>query len=236
MPAVGMETSLHRELKAVYADDTSRIEVPWGDYRVDVVRGDCLIEIQHGSLAAIRDKVRKLLRRHEVLVVKPIVRSKLLVKCDAKGGQVASRRRSPKRGQLLDLFDELVHFTRVFPHRRLTLEVPLIDIEEWRFPGHGRRRRWRRGDQQTEDQRLVGVHETHRFRTCADLVQLVPAGLCQPFHTGHLAVALGITRWRAQRVAYCFAQMKATRQVGKQGNARLYVWTSAAGVAAERAS
>ena len=40
-----------------------------------------------------------------------------------------------------DLFDDLVHFTRVFPHRRLTLEVPLVDIEEWRYPGHGRRRR-----------------------------------------------------------------------------------------------
>ena len=232
-----METSLHRELKALYADDTARFEAPCGGYRVDVLRDDCLIEIQHGSLAAIRDKVRDLLRRHRVLVVKPIVHSKLLVKCDAKGGQVTSRRRSPKRGQLLDLFDELVHFTRVFPHRRLTLEVPLIDIEQWRYPGHGRRRRWRLGDQQSEDQRLLGVRQTHRFRTCADLVRLVPAGLCQPFHTGHLAESLGIDRWRAQRIAYCFHQMKATRLVGKQGNARLYVWTAAAGVGAvERAS
>ena len=39
-----------------------------------------LIEIQHGSLAAIRDKIRKLVENHRVLVVKPIVRQKLLVK------------------------------------------------------------------------------------------------------------------------------------------------------------
>ena len=45
---------------------------------------------------------------------------------------------------MLDLFEELVHFTRVFPHPRLTLEVVLVEIEEWRYPGHGRRRRWRR--------------------------------------------------------------------------------------------
>ena len=80
---------------------------------------------------------------------------------------------SPKRGRLLDIFDELVHFTRVFPHERLTLEVPLVDIEEWRYPGHGRRRRWRESDFQVEDQRLLEVHETVRLRTVDDLVALV---------------------------------------------------------------
>jgi len=64
-----------------------------------------------------------------------------LIKRVKEGGPVAYRRLSPKRGTIFDLFDELVHFSRVFPHERLTLEVPLIDIEEWRYPGHGRRRR-----------------------------------------------------------------------------------------------
>ena len=60
-----------------------------------------------------------------MLVVKPIVARKHLVKQHRAGGKVDSRRRSPKQGTVLDLFEELVHFTRVFPHRRLTLEVPL---------------------------------------------------------------------------------------------------------------
>ena len=57
-----METSLHRQLKEAYADHEARIEVRVGNYRIDVVRDHELIEIQHGSLAAIRDKVRKLLK------------------------------------------------------------------------------------------------------------------------------------------------------------------------------
>ena len=73
-----METSLHRQLKDVYADPGARLEAPLGNYRIDVVRDGELIEIQHGSLAAIRDKVRDLLRDHRVLVVKPIVRRKQL--------------------------------------------------------------------------------------------------------------------------------------------------------------
>ena len=57
------------------------------------------------------------------------------------------------RGTFVDLFDELVHFTRVFPHPRLALEVVLVEIEEWRYPGHGRRRWIRRGGD--GDTRLV---------------------------------------------------------------------------------
>jgi len=217
-----METSLHRDLKTLYAGEEARFEVALGNYRIDVVSGDHLVEIQHGSLSAIRDKVRKLLVRHRVLVVKPIVVRKLLVKQAAKGGRVTDRRMSPKRGRLLDLFDELIYFTRVFPHQRLVLEVPLVDIEEWRYPGHGRRRRWRANDHQVEDQKLVAVREVHRLRTASDLRRLIACPLPQPFHTGHLAESLGIERWEAQRIAYCLRKIGTLRQIGKRGNALLY--------------
>lgn len=217
-----METSLHRELKTAYAGPDAQFEVPWGKYRVDVVCGDRLIEIQHGPLGAIRDKVRELLEHHHVLVVKPIVVCRYLVKQTGPGGEVMQRRRSPKRGCLLDIFDDLMRFTRVFPHRNLTLEVAMVDIEEYRYPGHGRRRRWRRTDQETEDQKLLTIHETYRFRTARDLLNLIDPAPSNPFHTGDLAQSLGIARWRAQRIAYCLHRMGAIRQVGKQGNARLY--------------
>lgn len=217
-----METSLHRDLKTLYAGQDAQFEVSLGGYRVDVMSGGHLVEIQHASLAAIRDKVKTLLNDHPVVVVKPIVVQKLLVKRACKDGPVSDRRVSPKRGTLLDLFDELVHFTRVFPHKRLTLEVPLVDIEEWRYPGHGRRRRWRLADYQIEDQKLVAVHATYRFQTAADLARLVKRPMPQPFHTGHMAESLQVHRWMAQRIAYCFRQTGAVREVGKQGNTRLY--------------
>jgi hypothetical protein len=217
-----METSLHRELKRIYAGDEARSEVRHGRYRIDVVHGDELVEIQHGSLAAIRDKIRELLETHSVRVVKPIVASKLLVKRSRKQGPVAERRWSPKQGTLLDVFDELVYFTKVFPHPRLTLEVVLVEIEEWRYPGHGRRRRYRKNDFVIEDQKLCKLQSVHRFRTAADLLALIPARLPAPFHTGQLSESLGVPRGIAQRIAYCLRQTGAVRLMGKQGNALLY--------------
>jgi hypothetical protein len=222
-----METSLHRDLKRVYGDKEEQFEVILGAHRIDVVSDGRLVEIQLGSLAAIRDKVRILVEDHCVIVVKPIIVEKTLVKRLSKDGPVVHCRKSPKRGTILDLFDELIHFTRAFPHKQLTLEVPLIDIEEWRYPGHGRRRRWRRNDFQVEDQKLIAVHQTYRFRTAVDLTRLITCALPRQFHTGQLAESLAVPRWRAQRIAYCLCRMGAVRMVGKQGNACLYQFASA---------
>ena len=220
-----METTLHRQLKALYAGADARVEqrVEGFPYFIDAIRpcGE-LVEIQHGGLAAIRDKIGKLLARHRVLVVKPLVVRKDLVMLSRRGGREVSRRASPKRGSLLSLFDELVYFTRVFPHERLTLQTPLVEVEERRYPGHGRRRRWRKSDHVVEDQRLLAVTGVHTFRTAADLLTLLPAELPEPFDTGHLAAALGIRRWIAQRIAYCLRQTGAARACGKSGNALLY--------------
>jgi hypothetical protein len=217
-----METTLHRQLKDRYLTPGALVEQRLGRFRIDVVQPDRLVEIQVASLSAIRDKIALLLKKHNVLVVKPIVLRKHLVKLRRAGGKEVSRRLSPKRQTLVDIFEELVHFTRVFPHRRLTLEVLLIEIEEWRYPGHGRRRRWRDNDHQVEDQRLLEVVAAHEFRTAGDLCRMLPPALPRPFHTGHLAEGLGVERWIAQRMAYCLRETGAVQSVGKLRGAWLY--------------
>jgi hypothetical protein len=220
-----METSLHKQLKLLYAADTGQMESVLGKYRIDVQADDELIEIQHGSLAAIRPKIRQLLRKHQVRVVKPIIARKWLVRQDERGGTVLGRRKSPKQGKLLDVFDELIYFKELFPHRRLTVEVLLVEMEEWRYPGHGRRRRWRENDFEVEDQKLLTVEDRFELGTADDLRKILKVRLPRQFHTGHLAEKLTISRWLAQRIAYCLRHAGTAREVGKQGNALLYEFT-----------
>ena len=217
-----METSLHRELKILYAGAGRRPKFAAEGYRIDAVTDDRLIEIQHGSLSAIRDKIRRLVESHRVLVVKPIVAAQAAGQMRVGGRPRRIAPWSPKRGKLLDMFDELVYFTRVFPHPRLELEIVLVEVEEWRHPGHGRRRRWRTSDHVVSDRRLVAVGESVRLARAADLVRLMPPGLPKRFHTGHLAELTGVNRTVAQRIAYCLREMKAIETVGKEGNAIVY--------------
>lgn len=217
-----METSLHRQLKSIYAGQPEAVEMRLGSFRIDAVRGNQLIEVQHGSLGAIRSKIQTLLTRHEVLVVKPLIVRKTLVQTAFPLGPELSRRKSPKTANWLSLFEELVYFTSVFPHRNLTLEFILVEVEEIRRPGHGKRRRWRKNDYIVDDQRLVQITDTLQFRTCQDLLNLLPGELPQPFHTGHLASSLKIKRHIAQRIAYCLRKTGATTLCGKEGNALLY--------------
>jgi hypothetical protein len=215
-----METTLHRQLKELYAADDQRREVSVDGYRIDAIAGGRLIEVQSAPLAAIRRKVRHLLERHDVLVVKPLAAHKLLITRRRKGGAVQSTRRSPRHETVYDLFAELVHFVEVFPHPRLTLHVLLTEQEEFRLP---KKQRWRRGPKfRVEDRRLAGVVGRHELRTTADLLKLLPPALPRQFTTADIARELSIPRWLAQKMAYCLRQTQSVTSVGKAGRAWLY--------------
>lgn len=221
-----METSLHKALKEHYAGKKAETEVRLGRYIIDAIARGQLIEVQWSGLAAIRDKIRELCDSHKVRVVKPIVARKKVVRRDKKGGEIVSARYSPKRGDVFSVFEELVHFTNVFPHDNLTLEIPLIEIEEIRYPGHGKRRRRRENDFVVEDQTLTEIVSSHRFRKASDLLKLLPRSLPRQFHTGLLAEKLERPRWICQKMVYTLRKTGALGVVGKEGNSIIYQKTT----------
>jgi hypothetical protein len=213
-----METSLHRQLKALYCPDSQ--EVRLGPFRIDGIQNGRLIEIQQGSLAALRDKVRRLLESHDVTIVKPLVARKLLVRRARAGGPIVSTRYSPRHETIVDFFTDLVHFVTVFPHPRLRLEVVLTAQEEHRVPA--RKRRWRGPDFRVLDRMLVGIEGRRTFDSEDDLIALLPHGLDSVFSTAEIARLAGMPQWLAQKMAYCLRHAGAVREVGKRGNSRLY--------------
>lgn len=220
-----METSLHKQLKLHYAATAEQTEVCVDGFRIDAIApsGE-LIEIQHASLGALRDKTKKLLKKskHSLRIVKPIIARKRIVTLGKRDGDVLRSRMSPKRGELLDLFLDLVHFASVFPMKRLTLEFVLIEAEETRIDRDPPPRR--RGKKYIAlDQSLVQVLDSVQFCTTGQLLGSVPFhALPNPFDTAELAAALQRPRWFAQKVAYCLRHTGATRLAGKRGNSQLY--------------
>ncbi len=215
-----MASSLHQQLKRLYAVDEADQEVMVDGFRIDALARGRLVEIQCASLSAIRDKVRRLVQSHDVVVVKPLYARKLILKRKRKRGRIESKRYSPARQTLHDIALELVHFVSVFPHPRLTLEVLLVEVEEIRLPPD--RRRWTRRPYRVEDRRLVQVVERLPLQTAADLLQLLPEKLPDPFTTEDIASLAGMPRWLAQKLGYCLRRTGAIETDGKAGNALLY--------------
>ena len=217
-----METSLHQQLKRCYADGVGDTEVVMGKYRIDAVRGDELIEVQCASLSAIRHKCKDLLTRHSLRVVKPVILRTRIAKAKKSDGPVTSRRLSPKIGSVLDIFEELIYFIRIFPNPNLTLEVPLVHVEQLRVPAKKRRRRWQK-DYRVQDVRLEAIEETIELREAVDLLKLIGMPEDQEsFNTLDIARATDRPRWVAQQIAYVLRKTGAIDVVSRNRSGILY--------------
>jgi len=218
-----MEHSLHQELKRYYAGPHCSLEIVIDGFRVDAVSHGWLIEIQQGPLVAIRKKIQALVQSYPLLLVKPVVVEKHIVRLSRHGGPVVARRRSPKRGQPWEVFHDLVHLTKVFPHPNLRIDVALVDIEETRYPGP--RQRWGHDGYRLADRRLLGLRETISLNTAADLRQLLPE-IPEPFDSRDLAEILNAPRWMAQRIAYTLRECGAVQTISRDRHGHHYRWVN----------
>jgi hypothetical protein len=214
------ERGLHAALKAWYARPGDQLEARVGGYVVDITRGNLLIEIQTGSFAAVRDKLLALTAAYAVRLVYPIAVAKWIVHIDAETGEVKSRRKSPRRGQLADLFDELVYLPTLMQQPNLSLEVTLVHADELRCAdGRGS---WRRQGVSIVDHALVEVLDQALFESPRDLLRLLPEALPEPFTNRELAVAAGLRRRTAQRMTYCLRKLDLLADAGRRGRERLF--------------
>jgi hypothetical protein len=218
-----MERTLHRQLKLLYADDSSQTEVRVGDYRIDAIAGDDLIEIQCASLSAIRPKCRELVKTHRLRVVKPLVMRTRIRKLTRRGGTQTMRRMSPKQGSIQDLFAELVYFTDLIPHPNLTIEVPLIHVQQTRVPRTSRRRRWWGSDFEVIDVELESIEKTLEIYDAADLWSMMSIDPLQgDFNTSDLAKATGASRHAAQQMAYVLRETGAVQTISRKRTGMVY--------------
>ncbi len=214
------EKSLHAALKQRYARLGDPLEVKVDGFIVDIVRGDQLIEIQTRNLAAIHRKLCALLEQHPVRLVYPIAKEKWIVRATGSGKKIIGRRKSPKNGQLSDLFKELVSIPELINHENFSLEVALIQEEETRCAdGRGS---WRRRGQSLHDRRLLQVLETVTFEKKEDFLRFLPKGLEQPFSNRDLADRTGSPIYAIRQMTYCLKKMGVIEPVGKKGNALLF--------------
>lgn len=214
---------MHAALKARYAATVAgaRVEATVDGFVVDVAGSDELVEIQTAGFASARRKLERLVESYRVVLVHPITVEKWLVVVDGDGA-VLRRRKSPRRGIALDLFDELVAFPVLVGHSNFRLELAFTVEEEIRgpIPATARYRYprawWRL------DRRLLEVVGTRRIDTPGDLFDLLPPGLPDPFTTADLVAATGRSKRLARRAAYCLDRCGVVAPAARHGRLVAY--------------
>ncbi len=214
------EGPLHAALKDYLAQPGDLFETKVDGFVIDIVRGELLIEIQTANFSGLKRKLRKLTNTHKVHLVHPIAAEKWIVRQPRPGESKISRRKSPKRGQVEDIFSELVSFPDLIQNSNFSLEVLLIQEDEVRrFKGkpHWRRRGW-----VTAERRLLRVVKNAMFASPADFAALIPSSVPPAFTTADLAQGLDRPRWLAQKMAYCLRGMRVIEKIGTKNRANLF--------------
>ena len=199
------EYSLHSEIKAWYSILGDALEVKVVDgFVIDVLRDNLLIEIQTRNFSAIKKKLSMLVVGNRVRLVYPIAKLKWIVYV-TKLGEVVRRRKSPKRGKLIDLFYELVYLAHLVKNKNFSFEVLLIEEEELRCnDGKGS---WRRRGVSIKDRRLLNVFDRVVFENSQGFLRFLPFNMGESFTNKFLAKKLGVSIRLAQKITYCLRKM-----------------------------
>lgn len=205
-PGIGTykERSLHAALRQWHMQPGDLAEARVGGFVADILRGDLVIEIQTRRLGAMKAKLQALPEGMRLRVVYPIALERWIMHITPEG-ELVRRRKSPRRGRLMDVFEELVSIPELFRGDGFSLEVMLIKEDEVRCDdGLGS---WRRKRVSIRDRVLLEVVDCRLFERPEDFGALLPDDLPSPFTCRDIASAAGVSRRLAQKAAYCLRKM-----------------------------
>jgi len=229
------ESSLHRTLKLSYAGPGGKTEVEAEGYVADgISRNGEYIEVQTGSFAPLKKKVKKFASCAKVRIIHPIAVKKIIEvyepdscrktvkKLQTKhNGGLLYRRRSPIKGSPWNIFDALLHAPELPLVKGVTIEIVMADIIEKRVrDGKGS---WRRKGVSIQDRQLVSLHESIVFKKPADYLRFVPFKKNEEFSVSSMAQCAGIDKWTAGKALYVLTKLKVVKRTGKKGNSLIYV-------------
>ena len=215
------ESSLHRALKYQYAGPGGKTEAPVGEFVADGISKEGeYIEVQTGSFAPLKKKVKEFTARGKVRIIHPVAVTKKIEVYDSKG-KFLYRRKSPVHGSPWNLFDALLHAPELPLQKGVSIEIVLADITEKRVrDGKGS---WRRKGVSIKDRELLAWHESILLKKPGDYLRFVPFKKKEEFTASMLAKAAEINQWTAQKALYVLNKMKVVKKIGKKAREHLYV-------------
>jgi hypothetical protein len=215
------ESSLHRALKFRYAGAAERTEASLGGYVCDgISEAGEILEIQTGSFGPLKRKAPELSALGVVRIVHPIIVSSRIELYDGEG-VLLSRRKSPRKGTIWDLFKALLYAPELPLNPNIRIELVLVDIRERRIrDGRGS---WRRRGISVVDRELTACHGSLPLHGIGDYGCFIPFPEHEEFTVKLLGDRARISPAIARKTLYVLTKLGVTERIGKEGNAFRYI-------------
>ncbi|MCL2008264.1 MAG: hypothetical protein FWG77_09285 [Treponema sp.] len=214
------ESSLHRSLKFRYSGDEGEVEASNGVYICDArtEKGE-FIEVQTGSFGPLKEKARHLCKKGKLRIIHPIIIQKHIELYDTKGALI-HRRKSPRKGNIWDLFKALLYAPELPLLKNLSIELALIEVTEKRIDdGKGS---WRRRGVSIADRHLEAWHKSIILKKTGDYYQFIPFKIRERFTVKDLGKKAGVNTVLARKTLYVLEKMGLAERVEKRGNSYVY--------------
>jgi hypothetical protein len=215
------EKSLHFDIKQYLLMEGDKPECSYDGFVIDIKREDLLIEIQTKNFSAMRKKLERLLDCNRIRLVHPIIKNKRITVYDSDGETVKHSRMSPKRGEINDIFEELIYIPDLICHMNLELQILLVSAEEFRIDdGKGA---WRRKGISIFDRKLLQVHDSITIIHPIQLLKLLPDFTAtKEFSTRDLSISMNIPQKKANKICYALKKIGLIKPISKKGNLLIY--------------
>ncbi|MDO4285405.1 MAG: hypothetical protein Q4C60_08725 [Eubacteriales bacterium] len=218
---IGMqkEKTLHAVVKQYEDPDEDHHEIPVEGYIADIFTGTQIIEIQNGNFNKMRGKLAAFLPLYPVRIVYPMPYEKWIYWINPETGELNKKNKCAGRGNFYQAFRELYRIRPFLSHPNLSIELLLIDMEEYRLQD-GWDRSGKRGSHRYD--RIPLTLRDSLLLTCPQDYRLfVPYDLPEPFTCADFGRAAGI-RGSFSAILLMLTELGVVARVGKRGNAYLY--------------
>ncbi len=229
------ESSLHKTLKNIYCiQNEGTTEVDKNGYIYDILTKEGkAIEIQTQNLSALLPKILTSLQNSiSIKIVHPVIIKRVIEVYDDEGNRI-SRRTSPNKGCIYDIFRELTGIYPVLITKGFELEIIEIESIEKRLRTENpvqtknRQRRFKKNWIKT-DKELKEILNTRTFSSKKDYLNLIPAELEKSFTSAQLKTALINNGFPTRKISadtslmlWVLTKMQLVTRT-KQGRAYLY--------------
>ena len=214
------EKTVHGILKNYYEPDRDHQEVALCGYVADIFRDGNVIEIQTANFNKMRDKLSVFLNLYNVKIVYPVAHVKYINIFDKTTGESVSRRRSPKVGSPYDAFYELYKIKNYLTHPNLSIDIVMLDLDEYRFlevPAKRRRKNFVRYDRIPYD-----ISSVVELSCVEDYMSLIPVELGDEFTSKEYAKVTHLSMGMASLALNVLTYIGTTKVIGRKGRAYLY--------------